>query len=247
MNRAGHDGRIYIFSFLYSWLQKAFKNGISTREASPLASAIDKAVAQIKKAGRNAVVITGVQDKNIQLLALAINNHIQSEVMDVLITNNTRQGNDAEVAQLISDMNSGKVGALFIHNSNPVYTLPNAAEFVAGLEKVDLSVSFSMSDSETVNATQYALAAPHYLESWGLIEMKSGEYSVMQPTIQPLFDTRQFEESLLKWSGSEQTYFDYIKTSFAELGTSSSWNEAVQDGSFSIAVEKEVIPNEIDV
>jgi MoCo/4Fe-4S cofactor protein with predicted Tat translocation signal len=228
-------------------LYEAVVNGISTRESTPLANAINKAVAQIKNAGTNAVVVTGVQDKNIQLLALAINNYIQSEAMNVLVTNNTRQGNSTKVSQLISDMKAGKVGALIINNSNPVYTLPNSEEFVAALAKVDVTVTCSMSDNETANATQYALAAPHYLESWGMVEMKSGAYSIIQPTIQPLFDTRQFEESILKWSGSEQTYYDYIKTAFAELGASTSWNQALHDGSFSIAIEKEVIANEVDV
>jgi molybdopterin-containing oxidoreductase family iron-sulfur binding subunit len=84
-------------------LYQAVVIGVSSKESSPLANAINKAVAQINKAGRNAVVVTGIQDKSIQLLALAINNHIQSEVMNVLVTNNTRQGNSAEVSQLISD------------------------------------------------------------------------------------------------------------------------------------------------
>ena len=228
-------------------LYQAVVKGISTREASPLNEAIQKAAKQIKKAGKNAVVVTGVQDANIQAYALAINNHIQSEVMDVVATNNTRQGSDKAVSQLIADMKAGKIGALFINNSNPVYTLPNSAAFVEGLAKVDLSVTFSMADNETANATQYALATPHYLESWGLIEMKKGQFSLMQPTIQPLFDTRQFQDSILKWSGSTQTYYDFLKTSFADLGASGSWNQALQDGNFAVEVTEEVVANEINL
>ena len=85
-----------------------------------------------------AVVVTGLQDKNAQLLALAINQAINSEVIDVVKTKQTRKGNDAAVAQLIADMNAGKVGAVIINNANPVYTLPNATEFVEGLKKVKL-------------------------------------------------------------------------------------------------------------
>ncbi len=228
-------------------LYQAVVKGISTREASPLNTAVQKVAAQIKKAGKNAVVVTGIQDANMQAYALAINNYIQSEVMDVVITNNTRQGNDAEVMQLITDMKAGKIGALFINNANPVYTLPNSVDFVDGLSKVDLSVSFSMSDNETANATEYALATPHYLESWGMIEMKKGQFSLMQPTIQPLFDTRQFQDSILKWSGSDQSYYDYIKMSFTDMGTSGSWNQALHDGAFTVAVTDEVVANEFDL
>lgn len=228
-------------------LYQAIVLGVSTREASPLSTAIRDTAKKILKAGKNAVVVTGIQDKHIQLLALTINNHIQSEVMDVVVTNNTRQGNDADVKQLIADMKAGKIGALFINNSNPVYTLPNSADFVEGLNKVDLSVSFSMSDNETANATQYALATPHYLESWGMIEMKKGQYSIMQPTIQPLFDTRQLQDCILKWTGSAQSYYDYIKTSFTEIGGLGSWNQAIHDGTFSVSLTGEVVANTVDL
>ena len=117
-------------------LYNAVVKGISTREASPLNDTILKAAAQIKKAGSKAVVVTGIQDKNAQLLALAINKAINSEVIDVVNTKNVRKGNDAAVAQLVSDMNAGKIGAIIINNSNPVYTLPNSTEFVARLSKI---------------------------------------------------------------------------------------------------------------
>ncbi|GAB1307886.1 TAT-variant-translocated molybdopterin oxidoreductase [Urechidicola sp. KH5] len=217
-------------------LYQGIVKGIATREAGPLADAVAGTVAKVKAAGSKAVVVTGVQDKNIQLLALAINNAIQSEAMNVAVTNNTRQGNNADVTQLIKDMNAGKVGALIINNSNPLYTLPNAAEFEAGLAKVDVSVAFTMADNETANAVDFALATPHYLESWGVVEMKKGHYSLMQPTIQPLFDTRQVQEVLLKWNGSSQNYFEYLKEVFASMEATSSWNQALHDGFFTGAV-----------
>ncbi|OIQ41754.1 MAG: quinol:cytochrome C oxidoreductase [Bacteroidetes bacterium MedPE-SWsnd-G1] len=217
-------------------LYQAVVNGISTREAGPLQDAVQNAVSKIKAAGSKAVVVSGVNDKHIQLLALAINNAIQSSAMDVTITNNTKKGNDTAVAQLIADMNAGKVGVLLINNANPVYTLPNSKEFVDGLAKVDASVAFTMADNETANVVDFALATPHYLESWGMVEMKKGQYSLMQPTIQPLFDTRQVQDSLLKWSGSTQSYYENLKETFATLGASTSWNQALHDGSFALEV-----------
>ncbi len=223
-------------------LYNAIVNGASAKDANVI-----KAVKQIKKAGSNAVVVTGIQDKNAQLLAMAINSAIGSEVMNTSVTNNTRQGNDADVTQLVADMKSGKVGAVIINNSNPVYTLPNSADFVEGLKNT-LSVSFSTADNETANAVDYALATPHYLESWGTVEMKKGQFSVMQPTIQPLFDTRQFEDCLLKWTGSEEKYYDYIKSSFAGLGADKSFSQALHDGNFAAAAsDSEVTASDVDM
>ena len=114
-----------------------------------------KAVCQIKKAGNKAVVVTGIQDENAQLLALAINNALQSEAIDVVSTKNVRSGNTAKVNQLTEDMASGKVGAVLIANSNPVYSLAKGSDFAEALKKVALSVTFSMSADQTAEASQY--------------------------------------------------------------------------------------------
>jgi len=230
-------------------LYNAVVKGIATREASPLNDTIQKAASQIKAAGTKAVVVTGIQDKNAQLIALAINNAINSEVIDVVATKNIRKGNDAAVAQLIADMNEGKIGAVIINNSNPVYSLPNSSEFVEGLKKVKLSVVFSMQDNETANAVQYALATPHYLESWGDVVIKEGQYSLMQPTIKPLFNTRQFQDVLLTWTGSVETYYDFLKESWTtDILGGTSWNQALHDGVFvSSELSSEVLALEVDI
>jgi len=230
-------------------LYQAVVKGIATREASPINNAVQAAAKQIKKAGKNAVVVTGIQDENAQLLALAINNHIQSSVIDVVATKNVRHGNDEKVTQLIKDIQAGKIGAVIIHNTNPVYTLPKGKAFAEALKKVKLSVAFSMSADETANASQYVIATPHYLEAWGDVMIKKGQYSLVQPTINKLFNTRQFQDTLLKWTGSSEAYYDYLKNQWQTnvLG-GKSWNKTLHDGTFKVALpEGEVVVNEIDI
>lgn len=193
--------------------------------------AVKAAAAQVARAGRKAVVVTGISDVNAQKVVLAINKTISSEVMDVNKPKLTRQGNVKALNQLVADMNDGKVGVLVTSNVNPLYTMPNAAEFEAGLAKVDLSVAFSLKEDETASKTTYVAAAPHYLESWGDVEMKKGMYSLMQPTIRPLFNTRQFQDSILKWTGNSLSYHDYIKQTWeASILGLDSWNQALHDG-----------------
>jgi len=221
-------------------LYAVLKGGPVTMEHSPITVAVSIAAKKIQTAGSKAVVITGVQDKKAQLLALAINKLINSEVIDVVATKNVRKGDDANVQQLIADMNAGKIGAVIINNSNPVYSLPNSTEFVEGLKKVKLSVAFSMQDNETANAVQYALATPHYLESWGDVEIKKGHYSLMQPTIKPLFDTRQFQDALLAWTGSSTSYYDFVKDVWSsDILNGKSWNQALHDGVYTAEVTEE--------
>ena len=71
---------------------------------------------------------------------------------------------------------------------NPSYTLPDSKKFNDALKSIDFTVSFSMNNNETAKLSKWVAATPHYLESWGDVEIKSGNYSLVQPTIKPLFD-----------------------------------------------------------
>ncbi|WP_341216973.1 TAT-variant-translocated molybdopterin oxidoreductase, partial [uncultured Wocania sp.] len=204
--------------------------------------AISKAASQLKKAGSNGLVVTGIQDVNAQTVALEINEALNSKAFDKATPIKTRQGNDKAVAKLVADMKAGTIGAIIMSGVNPMYTLPNASDFAEGLKNVDLSVAFSMKADETSSLTDYIAAAPHYLESWGDVELKKGHYALTQPTIRPLFDTRQFQDALLKWTGNDVSYHDYIKDAWGTtiLG-GSSFNKALHDGVYvgTIATETE--------
>ena len=112
-------------------------------------------------------------------------------------------------------MSDGKIGGVIMAGVNPAYTLPNTDAFIAGLKKAKLSLAFSMKNDETAIHSQWVAATPHYLESWGDVEMKTGHFALTQPTIRPLFDTKQFQDVLLSLSGSSQNYDDAIKSYWA--------------------------------
>ncbi|WP_405399389.1 TAT-variant-translocated molybdopterin oxidoreductase [Maribacter sp. Asnod2-G09] len=195
---------------------------------------VDSIAVEIKKAGSSAVVVTGLDDVNAQAVVLAINEMLASKAFDVAAPKYIRKGSVKAVDALIADMKAGRVGALLMDGVNPVYSLPNAADFKEGLSKVDLTVAFSTNWNETTEAVQYVGSTNHYLESWGDIEIKKGHYSLMQPTIKELFDTKQFQTVVLGLLGSEQTYYDYIKDTWSSsVLNGASWNQALQDGVFS--------------
>ncbi|WP_046743924.1 TAT-variant-translocated molybdopterin oxidoreductase [Kordia zhangzhouensis] len=213
-------------------------NSISARNLSDKAEdAIKKAIGQIKQAGSKAVVVSGINDVDAQSLVLAINEALSSEAFDKDAPKKIREGNDAAVNKLINDMKADAVGGIIMAGVNPVYTLPNGKEFGEILQKLELAVTFTTKEDETAQQSKYVAAAPHYLESWGDVEMKKGYYSVMQPTIRPLFDTRQFQDALLKWTGNEKTYYEYIKETWQTgILNGASWNQAVHDGVFKTTV-----------
>ena len=208
-------------------------NGTSVSGDLPEAAvrALDRAVSHIAKNRRRAVVLTGLDDVDAQSVALSINEMLGSEAFEPDAPRYVRQGNSAAVRQLIADMQAGRVGALIMDGVNPAYSLPASAGFAEAMQQVDLSVSFSTNWNETTELCTFTAAANHYLESWGDAQFKKGHYSLMQPVIRELFDTRQFQQSLLVWMGSEQTWHDYIAQTWEEgILAGGDWNQALHDG-----------------
>jgi len=189
-----------------------------------------KAAQQLKAAGSKGVLVSGIEDKNAQLLVLAINQVLASEAFNTAGARQIRKGSNAIVAQLIKDMEAGSVHTLIMSGVNPVYTLANSASFVSGLKKVKTSVSFSLKEDETASIVSIAAPAPHYLESWGDLELTSGTYSLTQPTIRPIFNTKQFQDVLLSVNGTAGTFYDYLKANSGAYTAGASWNKVLHDG-----------------
>ena len=192
--------------------------------------AVIKVAQQLKAAGSKGVLLSGIQDKNAQLLVLAINQALSSEAFTTAGTRQIRKGSNEKVAQFVNDLKAGNVHTLIMSGTNPVYTMPNGNEFAAALKKASLSVAFSLKEDETASVTTIAAAAPHYLESWNDVVITKGTYGITQPTIRPLFDTKQFQDALLSWNGNGGTYYDYLRTNAATNIAGSSWNKVLHDG-----------------
>ncbi|MFC2443072.1 MAG: twin-arginine translocation signal domain-containing protein, partial [Capnocytophaga ochracea] len=194
-----------------------------------------KAIAgEVKKAGSDAVIVTGIDKDNAQELTFALNKRLKSKAFIPETPVLTRKGDIVwKFKPLLTDMNEGKVGVLFINNLNPLYSLPNAEVFATGLKKVPFSVSFAMRADETAQQTTLWAPQPHYLESWGDVEFKYGHYGLMQPCIRPLFNTKQWQNCFLQWIGHKESYYDFIKAHWeAHILKGFSWEQALHDGTF---------------
>lgn len=205
---------------------------VSVTLDAKLKTEITKAAQQLKAAGSKGVLVSGIQDTNAQLLVLAINQALASASFSTSGTRQIRKGSNAKVAQLVKDMKVGSVHTLIMSGVNPVYSLPNSNDFVEGLKKVSLSASFSLREDETATLTTIAAPAPHYLESWGDVSITKGTYALTQPTIRPLFNTKQFQDVLLSLTGVSGTFYDYLKANIASNAAGTTWNKVLHDGVF---------------
>ncbi len=208
--RASKEG--LLVSNLYNELLK--KAGLTTIRTSSVEElpAIQKAANDLWKAKGKSLVVSGSNDENVQLIVNKINDLLGNygKTLDITAPAKFRQGNEGEMDSFISQLSAGRVNGVIFLGCNPVYDHPKGAEIKAGLEKAELSVSTSDRKDETAALTGYIAPDHHYLESWNDAEPVAGSYSLTQPVISPLFNTRQAGESLLKWTGNDQTYYDYL-------------------------------------
>ncbi|GAA4741705.1 TAT-variant-translocated molybdopterin oxidoreductase [Flavisolibacter ginsenosidimutans] len=214
-------------------LLAAMGGGSAPSLPTPLAQAVTKVANDLKAHNGRALVVSGSNDPNVQTVVREINRLAGAfgTTIDTATTLNFRQGDDAAFATLVDDMNAGRVGALLIYGPNPAYDYFDADKFKAGLAKTKLSVSFNEKLDETSELCQYLIPANHYLESWGDAEPRSGYISFIQPTIFPLFKTRPFQTSLLKWSGNNTDYETYFRTYWTgKLGGQAGFDKVLQDG-----------------
>ncbi len=198
-----------------------------------LAAGVKLAVDQLTAHKGEALVVCGSNDMNLQVIVNAINElaGANGKTINWAVTSNYRQGIDADFNNLLNEMNAGSVGALMIYGANPAYTYADSKKFADALKKVPVSISFNPTMDETTELCKYSVPAHNWLENWGDAEAKTGYYSLIQPTINPLFKTRAFQDSLLKWSGNPMDYETYFRDFWTKkLGSTEAYFTALQDG-----------------
>jgi len=182
---------------------------------------IKKAAQELANHRGSSLVVAGSNNTAEQVLINGINYMLQNygATIDFTQASLQRQGLDKDVQRLIREMNGNQVDVLMVMDgANPAWDLPNSERFRAGMEKVGTKISFSGTPNETALLCNYITPTHHFLESWGDAQPKLGHYSLIQPTISPLFNTRQAEESMLRWAESEnlnteaeQPMYEYLK------------------------------------
>jgi molybdopterin-containing oxidoreductase family iron-sulfur binding subunit len=205
--------------------------------------AIALAAKELLAAKGASLVVSGSNDVSIQIVVNAINALLGSYGTTIDLDNPSYQfaGNDAEFVEFVNEMNRGEVDAVFFLNSNPAYEFNDAKAFTDALTKVKLRVSFADRKDETSSLCQVIAPNHHYLESWGDSNPVEGYYTIIQPAINPVYNSRNAEQGLLIWSENPVTdYYQYIqnnwsKSVLAQSGTT--WKELLQKGSVTLAAK----------
>ncbi|TDQ75727.1 TAT-variant-translocated molybdopterin oxidoreductase [Sphingobacterium yanglingense] len=198
-------------------------------------TAIKLAAKELVAAKGKSIVVAGANDVNVQSLVNAINTQLGAygTIIDLDNYSKQHQGSDAAFQQFLTAAKAGQVGVAFFLNSNPVYDYFKAEDVKAAIAKIDFTLSFADRAEETASTLNAIAPVPTYLESWGDASSKEGLYTVVQPTINPVFNTRQAEQSLLVWAGETTSIYDFVKQTWDATilaGTGKSWKDVLQVG-----------------
>ena len=201
--------------------------------SNPSDSRLNEIIKKLRENTQKSIVVCDSNDYKTQLIVNNINSILENYNKTISISkpSHFRKGKTSDVNKLIQEMKSGKVGALITYLANPSYNLENAIEFNDALSNVDLTVSTSPYNDESSVLMDFVCPTHHNLESWGDAHPSHNTYTLMQPTIAPLFNTRQFEESLLNWM-DKSDYHAYLSDFWKNREVN--WEKAVHDGYFSI-------------
>ncbi len=206
---------------------------------------LTKAANDLWKAKGKSLVVSGSNDSNIQLVVNAINDLLGNygTTLDLSRPCFQRQGNDEEMMQFVEALQNKSAAGVIFYGANPVYDHPMGAAIASALPNIKFSVSTADRLDETASLCTYNTPDKHYLESWDDAEPKKGFFSLTQPTIRTIFDTRQGQDSLLAWAEVEHDYQAHIKKTWQNLFAAQSkynnfdlfWKHSLHDGVFEMS------------
>ena len=132
--------------------------------------------------------------------AVNILNYVAGNLGDTV-----RFGADLDAAEgygalqgVLADLDAGRVAVVMVHDANPAYTLPQSSGFAGKFQKAAFKVSTSMYLDETAALCDLLLPQHHPLERWDDLRPRAGVHSLMQPVMEPVFNTLPAGDLLLR-------------------------------------------------
>ena len=149
------------------------------------------------KPGASLVLAGPSQPVAVQLLVYAINAALGNLGQTLVARQLQRNPRTADIAQLATDINDGRIKQLFIFGGDPVYNVQRGLvedpQTKLPLDWADLQkrvpeiVRLGYHEDATSALSQWHVPLAHYLESWGDALTADGNYLSIQPMILPIF------------------------------------------------------------
>ena len=148
----------------------------------------------------NSIVIVGAnQPPIVHALAHAMNSTLGNVGTTVTYTEpfqpNANVAQIDQLRQLVQEIDSGAVKMLVILSGNPVYNTPVDLKLnEQRMGKIPLRVHLGQHFNETAEICQWHVSEKHFLEMWSDSRAYDGTATIIQPLIEPLYDSKSYHE-----------------------------------------------------
>ena len=199
----------------------------------------DLAADLVAHAGNSLVVAGDGMPAQVHAAVAAINSALSNTGTTVSYKEATHTGDGDQtqaLTQLIADLNSGGIDTLVLLGTNPVFNAPSDLDMSNAIKKAATVIQVSdYIDETTRNGVTWHVPRTHFLEAWSDGASPSGQASIVQPLIQPLFGAKsEIEVMNAVFNGSDTPAYDLVRGTWLETLGENGWITALNDG---------VIPN----
>ncbi|MFW7379564.1 MAG: 4Fe-4S dicluster domain-containing protein [Oligoflexus sp.] len=133
---------------------------------------------------------------------------------------NTGSGTD-DIDRFLRDAEN--IDFLFVVDVNPAFTLPSSTGIKDKLRSIKSVASLQSMPCETDDYAEFRLNTHNVLETWGDEEFVAGFWSLTQPVVRPVTDSRQAEDIFL-WTAARMNkafgvreYREYVRQEWQAL------------------------------
>lgn len=216
MSRFASDGAVK--AILEPYANAAKDLGVSATDWNDVVAALAGAK------GKSLIVSGGISSMSSEALALQVavnflNSALDNEGSTIVSRGsyNGMKGSDASLIELTQKIHEGRIKSLVIWGVNPVYSAPDALRFSEALKKAEMVVYTGDRSDETGAFAGYLAPEGHSVENWGDLEATEGVFSIQQPTLRPLHNTRSFLDSMMAWmkvggkAVSAENSYEYVR------------------------------------
>lgn len=198
------------------------------------------AVARDLEAHRGrSVVIADDAPAEVQRLADAINDAIGAAGRITWRTPSPLIGQHVRIdpfADLVSALERRSVDTLVIVGGNPCYATPAALGLGALIRAVPNAGYVGMYENETAECVRWFVPLSHYLESWGDARAYDGTLSLVQPLVNPLYESvspAELYSAMRSDSAQPAAAYDLLRASWlgrTSANAEAAWADALQRG-----------------
>ena len=132
-----------------------------------------------------------------------------------------------DIKKLAGDIKGGKIKHLIVLGGDPIYSAPVDLGLADWFKKINV-IHLTARPNETSVLANWVVPEKHYLESWGDLLAIDGTASVVQPLVEPLYESLSAIELLALLNGSDLSAYQLVKQTYGASETA--WRKWLHDG-----------------